>query len=240
MFYKAYHDKIIYKTVEDTNLPKSFHGFTIFFISDIHRRKIRAKTIHDIKQKIDAVVIGGDLLEKGVPLNRVKKNIRLLKEWNSPIYFVWGNNDYEVNNEQLIQLFDDEHVIILADSIAVINRKNENILFLCLDWTTEKRDSVAINIHSDKYNILVSHAPHSYFYLNKEIKDKINLVLAGHTHGGQIRFFGIGPYRRGSFKKVEDTYVLISEGYGFSVLPFRLGTNAECHVLKLQNVMFNI
>ena len=50
----------------------------IFFISDIHRRKIDKRLLDKINNEIDIVVIGGDLAEKGVPHSRISKNVREL------------------------------------------------------------------------------------------------------------------------------------------------------------------
>ena len=68
----------------------------MFFISDIHRRIVSESIIEEVSGKVDVVIIGGDLLEKGVPMERVKENIKKLKKLG-PILFVWGNNDYEVD-----------------------------------------------------------------------------------------------------------------------------------------------
>ena len=66
----------------------------IFFISDIHRRKVSEKSYEQIQGKVDIVIIGGDLTERE-SLERVKDNIIELKKLG-PVFFVWGNNDYEV------------------------------------------------------------------------------------------------------------------------------------------------
>src|SRR5699024_1110046 len=83
--------------------------------------------------------------------------------------------------------------------------------------------------------VLLTHKTSSFYMLNQEVKKYINLVLAGHRHGGQIRLFGFGPYHRGCMKKLNDTSILITEGYGYCLLPLRLGTNDECHVIQLRH-----
>ena len=62
----------------------------MFFISDIHRRKIDDKLLAKIQSahEIDVVIIGGDLAEKGVPLTRIAKNIRKLAQLGR--YFMCG------------------------------------------------------------------------------------------------------------------------------------------------------
>ena len=64
---------------------------------------------------------------------------------------------------------------------------------------------------------------------------EIRLVLSGHTHGGQIHILGYSPYEKGKIKKLENTTLLISNGYGTTSLPLRLGAPAECHLITIKN-----
>ncbi len=235
MIYRAHHDKIDYRIIVDHKLPKDFDGYRIFYISDIHRRHIEKSTIQSVTMNIDAVVIGGDLTEKYVPLKRTKRNIEILKKWGAPIYFVWGNNDYETNTARFSALLEKENVKILANSSENVKRNHAVLSFLGLDCTTykEARVDLALKEATGDYYILLTHIPSSFYELDKNDQEKMNIVLAGHTHGGQIRVFGVGPYEKGSFKKYKNTSILVSEGYGYTLLPFRFGTSAECHVLTL-------
>ena len=61
---------------------------------------ISDKLIEGARDKADLVIIGGDIRERGVPIERVEKNILKLKELG-PLYFVWGNNDYEGDFHEL-------------------------------------------------------------------------------------------------------------------------------------------
>ena len=60
--------------------------FRVFFISDIHRRKISDKLIQSLIGKVDIVVIGGDLTERGVPLKRTNENIKQLAKLGNTCY----------------------------------------------------------------------------------------------------------------------------------------------------------
>ncbi|RLL48181.1 metallophosphoesterase [Oceanobacillus piezotolerans] len=239
MLMKAHRDKINVNIIEDCNLPDVFHEFTIFFITDIHRRRVKDSTLSRINLPIDIVVIGGDLTEKNVPLKRTKENIRKLKRWNAPIYFVWGNNDREVDSVKLISILRNEGVIILADDYSELKRSNSVIDLIGFDYSPTY-ESVTNEIIAEKstnaYKILITHTPQSFYHLPKQTRSMLNLVLAGHTHGGQIRIAGFGPYERGALQKRGKTHILVSEGYGYTILPFRLGTNAECHTIKLMQV----
>ncbi|WP_404452871.1 metallophosphoesterase [Virgibacillus necropolis] len=237
MVYLAHHDTIDYQTVMDEEIPSGFDLFRIFFISDIHRRGLKQTTLNKIYQHIDLIIIGGDLKEKGVPLERVRTNLEMLKKWNKPIYFIWGNNDYEEDPEALYQLLIKENVIILANetkSIVAGNGESFNLVGLDCCRYKEARFDLAMKDVEDKYTILVTHAPSAFYDMPESEQEDTHLVLAGHTHGGQIRIFGFGLYESGSFKKEGKTSILVSEGYGYTRLPFRLGTKSECHVITFK------
>lgn len=238
MVYLAHHDTIDYRTILDEKFPSGFHSFRIFFISDIHRRKLKPKTLSEISQVPDIIIIGGDLKEKGVPLERVRNNLALLKKWDRPIYFVWGNNDYEEEPEVLFQLLRNENVNIIANEGKSIEANNgESINLVGLDCCTYKEarfDLAMRGVEQRNYTILITHAPSAFYEMSQSERDEAQLVLAGHTHGGQIRLFGMGLYESGSFKKEKNTFILVSEGYGYTSLPFRLGTKSECHVLTFK------
>ena len=237
MVYQAHHDIIDYQTIYDERLPVEFDGYRIFFISDIHRRNVNELTLRSISKNIDIVIIGGDLTEKGVPLIRTKDNIRRLKQWDVPLYFVWGNNDYEAMPKKLYMLLDQENVTILMNTNKDIKKERAIISLIGIDCCKygEPRLDFAWKHAKGNYFILLTHSPFAFTRLDPITQNKIHTVLSGHTHGGQIRIFGIGPYKRGGLKKIQHTNVFVSEGYGYSKLPLRLGTKAECHVLLFKN-----
>ncbi|MFP3472451.1 hypothetical protein R0J90_20570, partial [Micrococcus sp. SIMBA_144] len=64
-------------------------------------------------------------------------------------------------------------------------------------------------------------------------EDGIDLMISGHTHGGQIRLFGWGLYKKGRLENLPETTLLVSNGYGTTAIPLRLGAPAETHLLIL-------
>jgi len=237
MVYRAHHDIINYPTIYDKKLPAAFNDFRVFFISDIHRRHVNESTLRSIKKEVNVIIIGGDITEKGVPLERTKGNLKKLKKWNLPIYFVWGNNDYEEDPEALYHLLVQEGIAILANTNIDISIKNQVLSFVGLDCCTyrEARGDLALEFAKGDYTILLTHDPSAFYELKDGEQKEIHTVLAGHTHGGQIRLFGLGIYQSGGHRTYRQTNIFVSEGYGYTKLPFRLGTNAECHVLTFKN-----
>lgn len=238
MVFKAHHDTIEYRTIHDKKLPKVFENFTVFFISDIHRRNVKLQTLKSIRKPIDMIAIGGDLTEKKVPLERTRNNIRTLKKLSDSIYFVWGNHDYEVPYHSLYNMLIEEGVDILQDTYRMIRRKNVAIHLFGFDYhqfNEDRGDMSWLKNMDVHYSILLTHVPDSFYELDPEVQNKFHTVLAGHTHGGQIRLFGFGYYQKGGLSIYQHTNVLISEGYGYTLLPFRLQTKSECHVLTFKS-----
>jgi uncharacterized protein len=235
MIKEAFLNQVILNEIHFPDFPGTFGDVSIFFISDIHRRKVSRKLLSKINKKVDIVIIGGDLTEKGVPFDRIKSNIELLKELG-PVYFVWGNNDYEVDYHELDALLLRNGVKILDNTaVKFESLSGEQLVLLGIDDMNEKRDRLdyALSDAGDEgFRILVAHNPRITEQVVEE--HRIRLVLAGHTHGGQIRILGYSPYEKGGIKKLPSTMLLTSNGYGTTAIPMRLGARAETHLITLK------
>ncbi|MHC0036089.1 metallophosphoesterase [Pseudoneobacillus sp. C159] len=235
MVKEAFRNKVVLNVIEFSDFPETFGEVSIFFISDIHRRKIPRKLISKINEKIDLVIIGGDLTEKGVPFTRIEHNLNLLKELG-PVYFVWGNNDYEMEYHELDGLLIKKGVKILDNTAVTFeSAEGEKLIVLGIDDMNKKRDRLDWALEDageEGFRILVSHDPRITTKITPE--QNIRLVLAGHTHGGQIHILGYSPYEKGGIKILEHTILLTSNGYGTTAIPLRLGASAETHLIKLK------
>ncbi|MDR6998575.1 metallophosphoesterase [Neobacillus niacini] len=235
MFREAFLNQVIEEEIEFNDFPKSFGKVSLFFISDVHRRSISDKIINAVKGKTDIVIIGGDLTEKGVPFSKVKENLKKLKTLG-PVYFVWGNNDYEVDYHELDALLLDFGVKVLDNTAVTFeSAEGDKLCLLGVDDLSQERDRLdfaLMDADPKSFKILASHYPN----ITDKIKDEheIRLVLSGHTHGGQIHILGYSPYKRGQLKKLENTMLLISNGYGTTTVPLRLGAPAESHLITLK------
>ncbi|MBP2240708.1 putative MPP superfamily phosphohydrolase [Cytobacillus eiseniae] len=235
MIKEAFANRVIQLQMNFADFPETFGDVKLFFISDIHKREVTDQIIEEVqKLKVDIVIIGGDLLEKGVSFEKVKKNLQKLTSLGD-VLFVWGNNDYEVEYRYLDALLLEYGVKIL-DNTAVFfeSRKGERLTFLGVDDISQKRDRLDLALADageGGFKILVSHNPQIISQIEPE--HQIRLVLSGHTHGGQIHILGYSPYEKGKVKKIKDTTLLISNGYGTTALPFRLGAKSETHLITL-------
>ncbi|MCA1063216.1 metallophosphoesterase [Rossellomorea sp. AcN35-11] len=234
MLYEAHRDVVKIQKVKLHDFPDHLKGLSIFFISDIHKRRVSKELMEEVKGKADLVIIGGDLLEKGVPFSRVEENLDNLLQIGN-VYFVWGNNDYESNTDRLRQIFKEKGIIEIVNDCTRIAVHNGMFNLIGVDDDSTQRACYPSSIEKaspDEFNLLVTHDPGLVKQVRKE--DGIDLVLSGHTHGGQIRLFGWGLYKKGRLEKLPQTTLLVSNGYGTTALPLRLGAPPETHLLIIE------
>ncbi|WP_342512233.1 metallophosphoesterase [Sporosarcina sp. FSL K6-1522] len=210
---------------------------TIFFISDIHRRVIDDKLLSKVHpaRNIDSVIIGGDLAERGVPLSRVEENVRRLA-CLGPLFYVWGNNDREVGEEAIRAIITRHGGVILDNTNATIPGHPTWGICGTDDPSSRKVDIDSTLRYIEQYEnvILVTHTPSLFRKIEPLYHPR--LMLAGHTHGGQIRIGKFGLMEKGAFKSEGGKAKLVSNGYGTSTLPLRLGAMPESHVITMNYV----
>lgn len=233
MWVEAHLNRVVTQELELKGLPESFDSYRIFFISDLHNRLISNKILSKVRNNVDVIVIGGDVMEKGVSFEKVNENLKLLSNLG-PCYFVWGNNDYEEDPNRLEKMLTDHHIKILKNDAAKMMKNNESINLLGIDDLSTENDSLeqALDSAREQTKILISHNPDIQYDLPEN--NEIQLILSGHTHGGQIRLFGWGIREKGGIKDVNGTTVVISNGYGTTTLPLRLMAPAESHIFILK------
>lgn len=226
----AFENNILKKELRTTQLD----DVTVFFITDIHKRKIPNKFFQKLQQeKIDFVFIGGDLAEKNVPISRIERNLSLLTQLG-PTYFVMGNNDYELDLHLLESTLKKYNITILNNGITTLVSKTNTINLIGLDELKHSRQKLEKTLFqlpsNENYTILLCHNPVILAFIKEE--DPIDLIICGHTHGGQIRFFGYGLYKQGGWEKMKNKTVLVSNGYGTTLLPMRLGAKVQTHLIQ--------
>ncbi|AZB43367.1 metallophosphoesterase [Bacillus sp. FJAT-42376] len=234
MFMQAHQNRLAFLHLEYGNFPLEKGELSILFISDIHRRRISGKLLDRMPHKPDLICIGGDLTEKGVPLERTRKNLNMLRTYGETV-MVLGNNDPEAGLSALKQVLEEERIILLEnDSFPIAKDKPGNVQLVGVSELKFKWDRLELALLKSKeadFRILLCHNPEIERQLDKG--SGIQLALSGHTHGGQIRLFGFGPYEKGKFHKKEFGDHLISNGYGTTQLPLRLGARSEAHFITI-------
>jgi len=236
--------------VINEKLPESFNGFKVVHFSDLHYKSTifeseLKKLVEDINElKPDIAVFTGDLIEKREEVN--EKDIEILIKYLNMIdtnigkYAVKGNHDYA--SLYFDAIFESTDFKVLKNSSELIYYNGNIPIYLVgLDDSLEgKVDLSIINNESDYYSILLSHEPDIY---DKVKEYNFDLILAGHSHNGQIRipFFGAIYKVKGAKKYYDPHYVLdkteifISGGLGTSKYKFRFLNKPSYNLYRLYN-----
>jgi predicted MPP superfamily phosphohydrolase len=229
MFRNAFHQKLKSGTVE-LSAKQPFKPFRLLFISDIHRRTLSRDLL---AHPVDIVIIGGDLTEQGVPMSRVENNLKVLSRLGL-VYFVWGNHDRRAGEVELQKLFAKYNVTVLENEWVSLFGE-PHLKLVGLDYFSYKKNSVSqafAGVELEDTVIFVSHTPSVFDHVKERYP--ADFLLAGHTHGGQIRLGDFGIAEKGRFKSGRKSE-LVSNGFGTTKLPLRLGAEAEYHVFTVQS-----
>lgn len=228
--------------ITSTNLDDNYDSFKIVHFSDLHYgTTIKQSELNNIvlninNQKPDVIVFTGDLVDKEVKLSKKQYNnmITELKKLDPKIEVisVIGNHDYKNDYyKKVIEELEWHHLDNTYE--FVYNNSKKPIVFVGLDDALKGNVDIPnafsyINeIQEDNYTIVLTHEPD----LVNEFKNNydFDLVLAGHSHLGQVRVPGFGAIITpdGAKKyydehyKVNNADMYISGGLGTSGLKLR-------------------
>ncbi len=215
-------------------------GVRLAFLSDLHLRKNDYNKLNKIammtnKQHPDVIILGGDFLngqnyKKSMNVTMIGQKLSM---FNIPIYAVLGQQDWLTDGTQITQDLEYGGVKVLENSSrrAVIKGRYVDIIGLA-DLTTRGIDIEKAFYRTMRPRILVTHNPDVYY----DVMEDVDLILAGHTHGGQFILpftpplfvpskFGV-EFASGLIH-IRKNKMIISKGIGTSVLPVRLNCKPE-------------
>ena len=245
-------------TIKSERLPQAFDGYKIAQISDLHNAQIGEKNEKLINKlastKPDIIAITGDVVDSrhtdiDVAINFAKKAVKI-----APCYYVAGNHEARIENyEDFEKKLEETGVIILNDSQTTLKKGGQTITLAGLKDSTfqsgytiySSEEFMDIKLEhfafdTKDFSILLAHRPE---VLDVYAKHGFDLVLSGHTHGGQVRLPFIGciaapgqgffpEYDCGLYQK-DNTKMIISRGIGNSMVPIRLNNPPEIVLVTL-------
>ena len=170
--------------------------FKIIQLSDLHvgRLKISVSQLTKAmsREKPDAVVITGDLIEYEHDIPQLSKYLKMLTEY-APVYVCLGNHDYHAFSHRnkcinsLLEYLNDYSVNVLINSSSSFKKGSRTLSITGIDdlryGNPDIDKSVSSRIINSDFSIALCHNPDTVFLLSK---NDFDLVLAGHFHGGQI------------------------------------------------------
>lgn len=244
-------------TIRLNRLPEQFHGLRIAQISDLHYAEytepffIREVVDHVNRLKPDVVVLNGDYVTEGFfspqhTMGFAYKCVEILSKIECPLrYAVLGNHDSTLAEPAVIDAFKVHHIPLLYNSYLPLERDGKRIWFAGTgDVVAERMDLNKAVPPSSRIDgepvILMVHEPD---VLPRVANHNVDLMLSGHTHGGQVRFPFLPAltmmlpswgkiYVEGLFR-LGPTQLYVNRGIGTVGLPFRFNCPPEIAEITL-------
>jgi hypothetical protein len=247
--------EIIYLTIRLHRLPDAFAGMKIVQISDFHFEEYTEAAFLDaIVRKVNAVapdlvVLSGDFVSSK-PLPR-HFSVRFgyqcaehLSRLTCPLrYAILGNHDCLVGSHAITDALHTHGIPVLANRFVPLERNGQRIWLAGLKDVLEDKPDLGTALPAERSEhepvILLAHEPD---FADYAVGRRVDLVLSGHTHGGQILLPLLPPlllpdmgrkYVHGLFQMGDGMQLYVNRGIGAVTLPFRFRCRPEITVITL-------
>ena len=237
--------------------PAACADYRVAVVSDIHAgapyiglEKIDRMVAMIQKQKPDLVLLPGDFVIQEVlggsfiaPEVLAQHLKPLLLQ--SKVYAVLGNHDAWLDSKRVQAAFENAGIAVLEDRAIPVTKKQCQFWLLGLsDYTEGKLEyyQAFSTVPADSPTLAFTHNPDIFPDL---FKARFSLLVAGHTHGGQVNLPFIGravvPSKYGERYAIghireSDHHLFVSPGIGTSILPVRFGVPPEISYLRLHSI----
>ncbi len=240
------------------DLPTAFDGFRLAQLSDFHAsRQVTPGYLNEavdlaLAQHPDLIVLTGDFIHKGY--RYVERVAQVLARLTAPegVYAVLGNHDFSVRNALGFRRYRHLHravatalgrhgIRVLHNEAILLRRGDGHVTLVGVEdlWSRVcDLDQAFAGVDPSAACIVLAHNPRTVERLNGR---RCDLMLSGHTHGGQIHVPGLGrpvlskKARRfaAGFYRHRNTYIYVNKGVGFG-FRFRFGVRPEVTVITLR------
>ena len=228
---------------------KDLAGIKIVYAADFHvgkKHTARLARVVDLinAQKADIVLLGGDFVkghkEKStLPIELIAYELSHIKS-DYPVYTVLGNHDMWVGGDKIQKVLAKNGIKVLRNSNDFVNVKDKKIYIAGIeDLTTGFPNQNKAFENTEKPVILLSHQPDIF----PKAWEDANIILAGHTHGGQVVFPIIGALLvpsaygqkfRSGYIEENNKKMIVTKGLGTSILPIRFNCKPEINVILFE------
>lgn len=241
------------QTIRIDNWPQQLNGLRIAVIADIHagapfidEKKLRLIVQRTNELRPDLIVILGDYMTGN---GRVRHTMEpevfapILKDLTAPlgVYSVLGNHDWWFSGRKVRAGLEQNGIKVLEDEVVQLNARGTSLWLVGLAdlWTRPQNVEATINKVPEGVPVIaLTHNPDIF----PQVSQRVPLMLAGHTHGGQVRFPLIGSVvhssRLGERYEVghvfeNNHHLFVTTGIGTSILPVRFGLPPEIVLLTV-------
>ena len=228
-------------------LPRELDGFRVVQLSDIHHSPFTSR--EQIERAVetanslcpDIVALTGDYVSKerayAAPCAELLSALRA----RHGVYAVLGNHDHWTDAALIIDLFRAEGITVLVNQGMRFENNGAAFWLAGVDDTMVGLEDLPLALagsSDNEFKLLLAHNP---IILRRAARAGVDLVLSGHTHGGQVSLRSernaAGRPRRRLLKGLArqgETQIYITRGLGTVVLPVRFGCPPEVSLLELR------
>jgi predicted MPP superfamily phosphohydrolase len=159
-------------------------------------------------------------------------------------YAVLGNGDYLYDEHEVADALRDHDIHVLtyrAQTIAFEGRTIDVVGLPDANIITAEGEGLLSRLKTDRPTIILAHDPAWFAH----VPAGPYLTLAGHTHGGQVKLYGVGvlttcskaPLRWAHGLVIEGgRYLYVTSGLGTSLFPIRIGVPPEYAIIDIRGV----
>jgi len=198
--YEYRHIKIRTIEIKSKDIPEEFNGKRVLFVADFqydtmarYNKRQQKKAIEMINaQKKDMILLGGDYAtwEKNIP--KFYEDAKDIKIPELGVYAIYGNHEYpgaEKTAENMKKL--GFNLLVNENKKITINNENIYIAGVTDLWHGKPDAKKALEgLKREDFVLFLTHNPEYFEEMTEDEKQKADITLAGHTHGGQVTFFG--------------------------------------------------
>jgi len=230
-------------------LPKRLDGLRLVHLSDFHygplvnpkhlERAIQAA--NDLRP--DLIALTGDYISQdrayAAPCAELVGQLRA----RYGVYAVLGNHDHWTDAKLITDLFRAENIRVLVNEGSRIDLKKETFWLAGVDDTMVGLEDLPLALagsRDNEFKLLLAHNP---VILRRAARANVDLVLSGHTHGGQVTWRSekslSGRPRRRMLRGLGrrgGTQIYVTRGLGTVILPIRYGCPPELSAIELRCV----
>ena len=236
-------------TVRSSDIPEEFENLKIVLLTDVHHNDfLSLARVEDVVARVNAmrpdlILMGGDYVSHDPKY--IPPVFQALGGLAAPlgVYGVLGNHDHWADAGMCRDEAQKNGIKLIDNTMLWVEKVGARIALAGvgdLDEDVCDISPVEKEAAAEDFVVLLSHNPD---YIELLASDKVDLMLSGHTHGGQVTFFGLfalmlpsrygGKYCTGVYHK-EDTELIVSNGIGVSVLPIRFCAPPQIVEVTLQ------
>ncbi|MGD0445739.1 MAG: metallophosphoesterase [Edaphobacter sp.] len=247
---------IVSRPIAIANLPDPFHGYRIVQLSDIHLDEYTEpffleRIVHEVNALApDLVLVTGDFVTHGsltfiVGRHAIHRCAEILATLSVPLrYACLGNHDV-YDAPAIIAALNAHGIPVLVNQYLPIDRNGARLWLCGVDDPSGSHPDLDLTIPAkpEAPVILMAHEPdYADTVISHPRGPLVDLMLSGHSHGGQIRLPFLGPlvlppmgekYPEGHYR-FNRMQLYVNRGIGTVGLPFRLNCPPEITLITLQ------